>query len=120
MTKVESTIVFLPRFTTLAGNTTFHTLPLDVSRFGSAQFQVWRGELLDYDGGAPQFQVEMEESIDAQHWALGASSPMAYKVQNDETRFFSHTFRLRWFRLKVTFPGGVEPMVTCWAEGILR
>lgn len=117
---VESTIVLLPRFTCLAGATTFTTVPLDVSQFGAIQFQVWQGGICDQQGVNPKFQVSLEESIDAQHWALGAGSPTPYVVAADEIRFFSHSFRLRWFRLKVELPESSAPIVTCWAEGILR
>lgn len=42
MLAIDSTFVLLPRFTTLAGATTFRTLPMAVSAFGGAQFQAWR------------------------------------------------------------------------------
>jgi len=117
MPPIESTIVFMPRFTTLIGSREFTTLPLDVSRFGSAQFQVWQAGI---NGSGGTFKVSFEESLDTEHWALGASSPEVFTIAQNETRFFSHSFRLRWFRLKVDLSETPDAMVTCWAEGILR
>jgi hypothetical protein len=121
MPAIESSIVFLPRFTTLVGATEFSSLPLDVSRFGTAQFQVWQGGVRDTGGGAlRQFDICFEESLDANDWVLGADAPTAFPIEENKTRFFSYSFRLRWFRVRVSLPGAHEPMVTCWAEGILR
>ena len=118
MAEVDAAIVFLPRFTTLVGASSFTSLPLDVSRFGSAQFQLWRGPLR---GTTPTFLAYLEESLDAENWVLGPSTPTGYDPATDDPtltrpKLFSYGFRLRWFRLRV------EPAsnVTCWAEGILR
>lgn len=121
MADVDAAIVFLPRFTTLVGASSFTTLPLDVSRFGSAQFQLWRGPLR---GTAPTFLAYLEESLDAEHWVLGPSTPTGYDPATDDPtlvrpKLFSYGFRLRWFRIRVEL-GGVDPAVTCWAEGLLR
>lgn len=109
MPAAESTIVFLPRFTTLFG-ASFTTQPLDVSQFASAQFQFGCG------ASAGSHKVYLEESLDCIEWSQGPQSPKAIKVAGGTTKFFSYGFRLRWFRLRV------EPAsnVTCWAEGILR
>jgi hypothetical protein len=122
MAGAESSIVLLPRFTTLYGKTAetreFTTLPLDVSRFGSAQFQFWRGPIC-YADDPVAFYVALEESLDAEHWVLGTSAPTEFEVPEDTPLLFSYAFRLRWFRLraKLDTTGG---MVTCWAEGPLR
>lgn len=117
---VEASLVLLPRFTTLAGATTFRTVPVDVSSYGGAQFQVWRGPFRTSSGTpTPTFKVQFEESLDTQSWALGPSIPGTYDVGEYETKFFSYSFRLRWFRLAVIV-AGTGPLVTCWAEGILR
>jgi hypothetical protein len=122
MAGAESSIVLLPRFTSLYGEAVgtreFTTLPLDVSRFGSAQFQFWRGPILYAEGGS-SFYVALEESLDAENWALGASAPTDIELPANQALFFSYAFRLRWFRLRAKFAtnGG---MVTCWAEGLLR
>lgn len=39
---VDASIVFAPPFTTLVGAKTFTTLPLNVSEYARAQFQIWR------------------------------------------------------------------------------
>ena len=59
MESVEATIVFLPRFTTLVGPGPFRTLPLDVSKYSGAQFQLWVGPI-----SAGSFTVYLEESLD--------------------------------------------------------
>ncbi|MCE9634251.1 MAG: hypothetical protein K8T90_00975, partial [Planctomycetes bacterium] len=121
----ESTIVFLPRFTTLVGPGTYTTQPLDVSQFASAQFQAWRGVQACSSGlDATKVKVFLEESLDCQDWVLGASAPRGITIPYTATRLFSYGFRLRWFRLRVeiTAPGtgDVAGLVTMWAEGILR
>jgi hypothetical protein len=110
---VDASIVFLPRLTTLVGSTgsVFTTLPLDVSQFSGVQFQVWRGPM---SGGT--FDLYLEESLDAQNWVLGPSTPTPFDFTSEMTKFFSYSFRLRWFRLRIHATG----IVTCWAEGLLR
>ena len=120
MSKVDSAIVLLPRFTTLAGATEFTTQPMDVSQYGGIQFQLWRGPFRTASPTpAEKFTVYLEESLDAQTWVLGPSAPGAHVVAASEPRFFSYGFRLRWFRVRVDVEGD-DPLVTCWAEGLLR
>ena len=121
MSSVDAAIVFLPRFTTLIGASSFKTQPLDVSQFGSAQFQVWRGPLRGTD---PTFLIYLEESLDGNNWVLGPSTPQGYDPGTDDPtlqrpKLFSYAFRLRWFRVRVEL-GGTDPVATCWAEGLLR
>lgn len=124
MSNVDAAIVFLPRFTTLVGASSFTTLPLDVSRFGSAQFQLWRGPLRGGPTPAPTFLAYLEESLDAENWVLGPSTPTGYDPATDDPtlarpKLFSYGFRLRWFRIRIEL-AGANPVVTCWAEGLLR
>lgn len=125
MSEVDAAIVFLPRFTTLAGASSFTTLPLDVSRFASAQFQLWRGPIR---GNPPQashpFLAYLEESLDAENWVLGPSTPTGFDPADDDLtltrpKLFSYGFRLRWFRIRIEL-SSTNPIVTCWAEGLLR
>jgi hypothetical protein len=126
MSAVDAGIVLLARPTTLIGATTFTTEPLDVSSYGSVEFQVWRGPIAG--GGGPTILFYFEESLDAQTWALGPSAPTGYDPANpvtggdptfDRPQFFSYGFRLRWFRIRVALTGAA-PVVSCWAEGLLR
>ena len=64
MSQVQSSIAFLPRFTTLVGVASFSTIPIDVTNLSSVQLQVWRGDLA---GTAPTFTVYVEESLDAEN-----------------------------------------------------
>lgn len=131
MSAVDSAIVFLPRPTTLAGAATFTSTPLDVSRWGSMQIQVWRGPIR----GGGSYLAYLEESADTEVWTLGPSAPEGFDPADGETggdpsfarpQFFSYAFRLRWFRLRVVLAaaGGATapqgPVVTTWAEGFLR
>ena len=121
MPDVDASIVFLPRFTTLVGNANpsavfeFTTLPLDVSKHSGAQFQIWRGPM---SGGT--FKFFLEESLDGEKWVLGASTPEGIELNADDAKFCSYAFRLRWFRIRIQLTGAAWPIVTCWAEGLLR
>lgn len=118
MSAVDASIVFLPRFTTLVGETEFTVPPLDVSQFSGAQFQVWRGPMR-LASGVGTFKVYFEESLDTLTWVLGPNTPSPFTILEDEVRLFSYSFRLRWFRLRVEVTG-TDPIVTTWAEGLLR
>ncbi len=126
MAAVESSLVLLPRPTTLVGATSFTTLPLDVSGFGSVQLQLWRGPTRG--AGSPTIKFYFEESLDTETWALGPSTPVGYDPADETTggdptlakpQLFSYAFRLRWFRLRIETTG-TAPIFTCWAEGLLR
>lgn len=116
----EAAIALFPRFTTLVSDgtatTSFTSTPLEVSRFGSAQFQAWRGSIV---GTSPTFKVYVEESLDGQEWVLPPGGAGGFDPGSlpGSLKNFSYAFRLRWFRLRVDFKG---QFVTCWAEGILR
>lgn len=117
---MDGKIVFLARPTTLvgaqSGTAEFTTQPLDVSGQGGAQFQVWRGP------SSGKVLLYLEESLDGVKWVLGPSTPTAYELTADDTKFFSYSFRLRWFRLKaeLVVTSVAWPKVTMWAEGLLR
>jgi hypothetical protein len=122
MPAVDSSFVILPRFTTLVGATTFTTLPQDVSSYGGAQFQVWRGPFRSKattpptpPPPAPTFTIYIEESLDTEEWVLGPDTPGPIIVGQSDRKFFAYDFRLRWFRLKIVITGS-DPIVTCWAE----
>ncbi|MCE9637719.1 MAG: hypothetical protein K8T90_18625 [Planctomycetes bacterium] len=120
MADVDAAIVFLPRFTTLAGATSFATQPMDVSAYGGVQFQLWRGPFRTKSPSpAAKLTAYLEESLDTETWVLGPSAPGPHVIGQAEIKFFSYDFRLRWFRLRIAVEGD-EPMVTCWAEGLLR
>jgi hypothetical protein len=118
MSNVDAGVVFLPRFTTLVGATQFTTAPVDVSQQGGVQFQIWRGPIRS-SGGTPALNQYLEESLDARTWVLGPATPAPITVEEDDLRFCSYSFRLRWFRLRFALTG-TNPMVSCWAEGLLR
>jgi hypothetical protein len=115
----DAAIVLFPKYTTLVSNdsneTDFTTTPIDVSRFGSAQFQLWRGPVL---GSATSFKAFLEESLDGDTWSTPPGGLAAgYDPGENASKMFSYAFRLRWFRLRVAFKGECVPL---WAEGMLR
>lgn len=126
MPGAESTIVIFPRYSTLVASTdlatpnvNFNSLPLDVSRFGAAQIQVWRGGPVNDVGPNEKYcQIFLEESLDAQTWMLGPSTPEAIPLYQDKILYLSYSFRLRWFRMRVQIIDA--RMTTLWAEGLLR
>jgi hypothetical protein len=118
MPAVDSSFVILPRFTTLVGAASFTTLPMDVSSYGGAQFQVWRGPIRTASGTGT-FTVYIEESLDTEEWVLGPETSQSFVIDASDRKFFAYDFRLRWFRLRIEL-GGLAPIVTCWAEGLLR
>lgn len=115
---VDAAIVFFARPTTLIGAGEFPTTPLDVSGFTGVQFQAWRGVFESSGPPTPTMTLYLEESLDAKTWVLGASQPEGVVLEANDDLFFSYTFRLRWFRIRVVTEG--ESMATMWVEGLLR
>lgn len=114
----DAGLILFPKFTsfvgTAANQTSFTTTPIDVSQFGSAQFQFWRGPI---QGSPPLFKVYLEESLDGDSWSTPPGGTGGYDPGENASKMFSYAFRFRWFRVRVEFKG---EFVTCWAEGLLR
>ena len=114
----DAGLILFPKFTSLvataSNQTSFTTTPIDVSQYGSAQFQFWRGPI---QGSNPLFAVYLEESLDGDNWSSPSGGSGGYDPGENSSRLFSYAFRFRWFRVRVEFKG---EFVTCWAEGLLR
>lgn len=108
-------VTFFPRFTTLVGQASFATTPLDVTSFSNVQIQVWRGEIVN--GGA--FAAYVEESLDAENWSQVGGTAAGYDPGTGLIKSLNYCFQLRWFRVRIALTGS-SPMATCWAEGLLR
>lgn len=120
MSSVDSAFVIFPRHTTLVGASTFTSLPLDTSSFGGVQFQVLRGAFrVKSSTPAPVFTLYLEESLDTESWTPPPSGTVSHVLPASTPTFFSYSFRLRWFRVRIVLTGD-EPIVTFWAEGLLR
>jgi len=114
----ESALVLFPRFTTLVGAGDFSSVPLDCSAYGSAQIELWRGPLI---GSGTQFRGYLEESLDGVNWQPPAASAQAHDPGSGLSIVLSHIFSLRWFRVRIGLTASAnQPVVTCWAEGMLR
>lgn len=115
----DAGLVLFPKFTTLvstgSNETSFTTTPIDVSQFGSAQFQFWRGAIQTSSVGT--FKIYLEESLDGDTWSSPPGGAGGYDPGENASKNFSYSFRFRWFRVRVDFQGD---FVTCWAEGLLR
>ena len=114
----DAALVLFPKFTSLVSNeaelTSFTSAPLDVSRFGSAQFQLWRGGM---QGAGATFKAYLEESLDGDTWTTPPGGSGGFDPGQNGSKLFSYSFRLRWFRMRIDFTG---ECVSCWAEGVLR
>jgi hypothetical protein len=107
-------LVLLPRYTGLAGETTFRTVPLDVNDYVNAVVNIWRGKAI---GGTPTWTFE--ESTDQITWTPCGGTTEDYSLAEDtEVQVVAH-LQKRWFRLVVEL-AGTDPAVTCWAVGALE
>lgn len=121
MAGAQSSLVLFPRFTTLIGIGDFAGSALDTSRFGSAQFELWRGPLLGMADGA-KLRVYKEESLDGVTWFPSAADNRGYDPGSGKSVVLSQAFGMKWFRLraKLELTTGTRVGVTLWAEGVLR
>lgn len=109
-------LVLLPRFTCLAGATTFRTVPLDVNDYANATVNLWRGALA---GTTPTLGVTFEESTDQNTWTTCGGTVLDLDPGEDEEVQVVAHLQKRWFRLVVELDG-TDPGVTCWAVGALE
>ena len=70
-------VVFLPRFTTLAGANTFITTPMDFLGFEKAELTFWRGDYVPGDTVPPApITADFESSADLETWATAETVPV--------------------------------------------
>lgn len=73
-----ASVVLIPRYTTFAGDTTFHTLPIDVVEYDGAELTAWRG-------GMPSgctCEVSVEGSVDGEEWTEIQSAILTDNVEH--------------------------------------
>lgn len=107
-------VVLFSRYTTLAGPTTFETLPLDVRAYSEAVLNLWRGPL---NGPAPAVAFETLQSVDRVGWSQCPGPQLVDPGSNTEAQYLWGLTK-PWFRLRVI---GLGPDfgVTFWAQGFL-
>ena len=119
--QADAALVLFPKFTTLVSDgsnvQTYTSAPLDVAAFGSAQFQVWRGDMVGDGTHGPTFKAFIEESTDGEKWVMPSGGSAGVDPGKETARMLSYAFRLRFFRLRIDFKGR---FASCWAEGLLR
>jgi hypothetical protein len=111
-------LVMLPRYTTLAGASTFTTIAMDVTDYQTAILNIWRGRLIT----DTTFAVTCEESTDQETWSTCAGTNVsAYDPGQETEGQASATIKKRWFRVKVVLATtGDPPHASCWAVGFLE
>jgi len=113
MGETTTPLVLFGRYTTLAGEETFLTLPVNVIAYGSVDLLVWRGPM---PSSASLF-FTLQESMDRETWRDLSSSfdPGA----GTEVRA-SADLDGSWLRLKAEIQTGPDfPSATCYAVGHL-
>jgi len=106
-------IVLLGRYTTLAGSSTFHTIPVNVVDYASVELTISRGKMIV--GGAVTFMVQ--HSSDRSTWFSETGVDPGADGQN----VYEYTLSRQWLRLAVTLGAGGSdfPVVSCYAVGTL-
>ncbi len=107
-------IVLIGRYTTFAGQTTYSTVPIEVSAYESIEVFAWRAAMADVNW---TFQLSVEESTDLVAWTQVAGGTL---LPESETRYAGPISR-GWLRAVVDLAGSVGdfPVVTCYLVGQL-
>ena len=103
-----TTLILFPRYTSLAGATSFASAPLNVRGFSFASLLFWRG------GGVnlTDLTFTVEGSQDLKNWeTLGTTSP-----NDDIETALGFSIDREWLRV-VAAPTGTNPTVCVWAMG---
>ena len=107
-------VVLLGRYTTVAGEGNFTTIPVSISKFSRIELTVWRGEFEDPGFG---YSFRLEESMDQDTWdELAVETP----TSAGQTQVSADLSR-SWLRARVnlTVPGSEFPVISTYAVGFL-
>jgi hypothetical protein len=110
----ESTVpvVLFGRFSTLAGASTFATLPVNVVEYETAMLHVWRGRIR----ATSTFGFALEESNDGTVWTVLASGDPGMEAEV----LMTATLTKAYMRGKVILTDATDvPVATCYAFGDL-
>lgn len=107
-------LVLIPRYTTLAGATTYTTVGMDVSDYEKAVVSYWRSAGVNLLG-APT--VLFQESTDQLNWTTCAGGPFTDPGANSEAQYQPELTK-RWFRISVEL-ATADTAVTLWCIGFL-
>jgi len=112
--------ILMPRYTTLAGDGDYTSIPIDVSAYEGGELVAWRGKLVGPDAGTGSVSVTFQESSDQVTWSICAGTASGTLSENTETQFVP-AFKMAWMRVKVTLTAGTGdlPIVSCYVVGYL-
>jgi len=107
-------VVLFGRFTTIAGEDKFETVPIAVSEYSEIELTVWRGKLED---AGHTFILELQESMDQETWSnIGAVSPTSagqVSLSADISRSYLRAVA------ELQAPGAF-PILAIWVAGWLK
>ena len=107
-------VVLLGRYTTIAGQGDFTSVPINVVGYSKIELTVWRGEFADAGYG---YRLALEESMDQDTWdELAVITP----TSAGETQINVELSR-SWLRVLVNLavPGSEFPVIANYAVGFL-
>jgi hypothetical protein len=102
-------VMIFPRYSSLVGDWTFHTAPMNVRPYFKVVFTVWRGDGIHI--ASDGMDVEVQVSNDLRYWdTLTSWSPTATQEE-----VHSSDLDREWMRLAVTLAeDGGDPSVPLW------
>ena len=107
-------VVFLPRFTTLAGANTFITTPMDFLGFEKAELTFWRAAYVPGNGvTASAISATFESSADLETWKTVAT--VTVPPGSGDASQVTVTPTQRYVRLSVI--QGMDQSTTVWCSG---
>lgn len=109
----------LPRFSSLVGEGSYATVPLEVEAFDQGNVTFWRGPLVGGAVSAP-FTAHIEESHDALVWTtVGGTAPI---TTAGAVGSIAMVFTKRWLRVRVELDADTNGVVaiSLWMAGSFR
>ena len=107
-------VVLLGRYTTIAGEGDFTSVPISVAGYSKIELTVWRGEFADAGYG---YRLALEESMDQDTWEELAVITPTSAGETPITEDLSRS----WLRVIVNLAqsGSDFPVIATYAVGLL-